>query len=371
MRTRVRDRSAKFAVMLATWSVIGAVACSSGGDTVSSPIGSSAVAVPSGAAAPSTSQTSATGPVVAAVGDLVCAFGAAPPPSHASAAEHGHCKPGAVASLVKKGSYDAFLPLGDLQYSYGGYWRYVKYWDRYYGPVKDITRPVAGNHEAYNGLFLGYYKYFGKRAHPPGGYYSFDLGDWHVMALNSQMCRAKAWGVRTHLNSPETITGHTRWQHIPRDGCQPGDPMYRWAQRDLKAHSDATCTLALFHHPYYRWYGKALFNPNADVAPLWKLLDDSGVDVALNGHQHNYQRYVPMDSSGNADPNGMAEFVVGTGGDSYQPLPKTTQPDVLASVETGTYGILKLTLNPGAYDYEFVPIPGDPPFADSGTGMCH
>ncbi len=88
--------------------------------------------------------------MVAAVGDLVCAFGSATPPNHAGEAEHGHCKPGAVANLVKGGNYDAFLPLGDLQYSYGGYWRYVKYWDRYYGSVKNITRPVAGNHEAYN-----------------------------------------------------------------------------------------------------------------------------------------------------------------------------------------------------------------------------
>lgn len=373
MRSRAAGRSAKTIAVLAVGAVILVAACSSGGGSTVPSAGGASTGASTGAsstAAP-TPANSANSPVVAAVGDLVCAFGAAPPPNHAGEAQHGHCKPGAVANLVKSGNYDAFLPLGDLQYSYGGYWRYVKYWDRYYGSVKDITYPIAGNHEAYNGLFLGYYRYFGKQAHPPGGYYSFDLGDWHVLALNSQLCRGKAWGVRSHLPSSTTVTGYTRWQQIPGGGCQPGDPMYRWAQRDLKQHADATCTLALYHHPFYRWYGKGFFNPNADVAPLWKLLDDNGVDLVLNGHEHNYQRFVPMDSAGNADPNGMAEFIVGTGGDSYQPLPKSTQPSVLAAVETGTYGIMKLTLNPGGYDYQFVPIPGDPPFSDAGSGVCH
>ena len=377
------DRSAKLIVGFAVWAMVTSVACSSGSDTAGSAAGSSAVAVPSESAsstsaaspsetaAPSTAQASSNSPVIAAVGDLVCAFGAGTHRKASIAKVHGYCKPAAVANLVKNGNYDAFMPLGDLQYSYGGYWRYLKYWDHYYGSIKDITYPVAGNHEAYNGLFLGYYHYFGKRAHPPGGYYSFNLGDWHVIALNSQMCQGTAWGVRSHFRSPTTSTGFTKWQHIPRSGCQPGDPMYKWAQRDLEKHANSTCTLALLHHPYYRWYGKKLFNPDADVAALWKLLNDSGVDVTLAGHQHNYQRYVPMDASGNADPNGMTEIIVGTGGDTYQPFPDATPPDVLASHQTGSYGILKMTLNPGGYDYEFVPIPGDPPFSDTGSGTCN
>lgn len=336
-----------------------ASACTVASASDSSPAPSPAPAAP----------TDSASPIVAAVGDLVCAFGAATPRSPAKIEEVGKCKPGAVAKLVNTGNYDAFFPLGDLQYSYGGYWRYLRYWNRYYGEVKSITRPVPGNHEGYNGLFLGYYRYFGKQAHPPGGYYSFDLGTWHVLALNSQMCRGKVWGVRTHVHSSRTVTGHTRWQQIPGGGCEPGDRMYRWAQHDLAAHADATCTLAMYHHPFYR-LGATLFNPKGDVAPLFKLMADQGVDVVLNGHEHNYARFDPMDAAGNADPEGTTEFIVGTGGDSYVPVPKTL-PDNVASANAGTYGILQLTLDPGGYAWAFEPIPGDPPFSDEGSADCH
>ncbi len=311
-------------------------------------------------------------PVVAAVGDLVCAFGAKPPPHHAAANVHGVCRPGAVANIVKNGNYDAFLPLGDLQYSYASLWRFDKYWNRYYGAVRDITRPVPGNHEGYNGLFDGYFDYFGKRAHPPGGYYSFNIGTWHVIALNTQMCRNRVWGLKVHRRDPSTSTGFTHWiKPIPRGGCRPGDPMYKWARRDLARHSNASCTLALFHHPLYKWYGKQLFNPKADQRPIWRLLYKRGVDVALTGHEHNYERFKPLDASGHLVPQGMVQFTVGTGGDSYQPLPDGPMPSILAAAQTGSYGILQMTLKPGGYDYSFITAPGEKPYQDSGSGVCH
>lgn len=316
---------------------------------------------------------SATDPVVAAVGDLVCAFGTKTERRPGAPAEIGECRPGAVASIVNEGDYDAFLPLGDLQYSYGGYWRYEKYWDRFYGGVFDITYPIAGNHEAYNGLFEGYYRYFGKRAHPDtNGYYSFDLGEWHVLALNSQLCRNKAWGLKVSEKDPSTVTGFTRWiAPIPGGGCGPNDPMMRWIKQDLER-SSAKCTLALFHHPLYRWAdGADLFNPKADQAAMYQLLVDEGVDVALTGHHHNYQRFQPMDGQGNLDDQGMVQFIAGMGGNSYQPLPDGEMPEEVAAAHTGTYGMLQMTLRDGGYDFEFVSARDEEPYEDAGTGECH
>jgi calcineurin-like phosphoesterase family protein len=313
-------------------------------------------------------------PVIAAVGDLVCGFGTKQPPHHAGSGAHGECEPEKVAHLVTRGAYDAFLPLGDLQYTYGSLWRFEKYWDRYYGSVTNITRPVPGNHEGYNGRFVGYFGYFGKRAHPPGGYYSFDLGDWHIVALNSQLCRNKVWGLKTHLPSSRTATGFTRWQTpIPGGGCRPGDPMVEWLERDLAAHpnSEYACTLAYFHHPVYRWTTYKVREADRDVLPIWRVLESAEVDLVLTGHQHNYQRWQPMDAHGNQDPNGMTQFIVGTGGDSYQPLPdESERPETVAAAQTGSYGILQVSLHPSSYEFEFIPAPGQPSYEDAGTRDC-
>ena len=321
-----------------------------------------------------TANPAVDAPTIAAVGDLVCAFGTREPPHHAPSGEHGECEPEKVARVVKRGDYDAFLPLGDLQYSYASLWRFEKYWDRYYGSVFDSTYPVPGNHEAYNGRFMGYFGYFGDRAHPPGGYYSFDLGSWHLIALNSQMCLNRVWGLHTHLPSDKTSTGFTRWESpIPGGGCKPDDPMMTWLDADLAAHAeDGSCTLAYFHHPAFRWSGsvKGLVDPV--VLPLWKRLAAAGVDVVLTGHQHDYQRWMPMNGQGEPDPDGMESFIVGTGGDSYQPLPEASdQPDAVVKAHTGTYGVLEMTLEEGSYVYEFIAAEDQAPFEDAGSRTCH
>ena len=322
----------------------------------------------------SAAPSPASDPLVAAVGDLVCAFGTREPPHHAPADTHGQCEPEKVAALVTRGDYDAFLPLGDLQYSYASLWRFQKYWDRYYGSVKDITYPVPGNHEGYNGLFEGYFGYFGEQAHPPGGYYSFNLGSWHVIALNSQMCRNKVWGLHVHQPSDKTSTGFTRWINpIPGGGCEPGDPMIEWLRQDLATHPNSAfpCTLALFHHPMFHWTAANVRPRDLQMLTLWRVLHAADVDVALNGHDHDYQRWVPMDPTGKPDVNGMAEFIVGTGGDSYQPLPDAgEQPATVAAAQTGSYGILRLVLHPGSYDFSFVTAADQPAYDDAGTASC-
>jgi hypothetical protein len=339
--------------------------------------GLEAAAVPSPSASQSSPASTVTGPKIAAVGDLVCAFGKHTPRKASVAKVHGKCEPGRVASLVKKGNYRYFIPLGDLQYSYGGYWRYLKYWDHYYGSVKNITRPVAGNHEAYNN-FAGYVRYFGtKRTHFPSayanyrigepaqrvtGYYSYNIGSWHVIALNGQLCFNKMWDVVDGWTNP-----------IPGGGCGKNSPQYEWLKRDLAQHpnSQYPCTLALTHQPMFK-VATYKTSGTPPAKPLWQLLVNAGVDVILAGHQHDYQHWVPMDANGNADPNGMAEFIVGTGGDTYQPIPdKSTWPSTVATANTGTYGILSMTLGKGAYSWKFIPAWGQPTqFTDSGSQTC-
>ncbi len=360
----------------------GSTGSGSGAEPSVAPPASAPPASAPGTAGVSPAEAAGTGPVaaaggprIAAAGDLVCAFGAKKPPIMVKNGHANHCDPRAVSRLVNDGDYDAFLTLGDLQYSYGGYWRYLKYWDRYYGDVVKITRPAPGNHEAYAD-FTGYVKYFGpKRTHMPAkvaevhigenpgritGYYSFDLGTWHVISLNSVLCGNHMWNLRTGWTFP-----------IEGGGCGPNDPMIRWLRRDL-GRTDADCTLAYWHHPRFTVRTYEGPGPKRLISPLVDLLDEHGVDVILNGHTHDYQRWGPLDAAGNESPDGFVQFVVGTGGDSYEPVPDESEwPSALKAVHTGTYGVLEMQLNPGGYAFEFVPGAGEKPFTDAGTGVCH
>lgn len=321
-------------------------------------------------------------PHIAAVGDLVCAFGNTIPQVQIDNGHEPQCAPRSVSRLVTSGDYDAFLPLGDLQYSYGGYWRYVRYWDRYYGDVVDITHPVPGNHEGYAD-FTGYAKYFGaERSHMPErvasvhigrpvgritGYYSYDLGGWHIVALNSQLCMNQMWNVRTYWTNP-----------IKGGGCEPGDPQIAWLEKDLADNADASCTLAYFHHPRVAMVTGGTEGQEGKLGNMTnqedmvQALDEGGVDVILNGHEHNYQRWGPINADLESDPEGFMEFVVGTGGNSYRPLPEeNTWPETVQAAQTGSYGLLDMQLNDAGYTYEFKTGMGEEPFEDSGSGTCH
>jgi acid phosphatase type 7 len=327
-----------------------------------------------GAGSSGAAQRAGSDPVVAAVGDLVCAFGTRTPPHHAPGTAD-RCQPEKVARIVRHRDFQAFLPLGDLQYSYGSAWRFFKFWDRYYGDVTSMTRPVPGNHEGYNGLFRGYFAYFGNRAHPPGGYYSYDLGSWHIIALNSQMCRNRVWGLHVHKPSNTTSTGYTHWiSPIPGGGCKPGDRMWRWLKRDLNRHPNSSypCTLAYFHHPLFRASRHNISPRDRDVLPIFRLLYRRGADLVLNGHTHNYERWEPLDPLGKRDPDGITEFIVGTGGDSYQPLPdRADLPTKIAAAQDTSYGLLRLRLEHGGYDYRWITAADQPAFRDIGSGVCH
>ncbi|MEX2421391.1 MAG: metallophosphoesterase family protein, partial [Actinomycetota bacterium] len=147
-------------------------------------------------------------PVIAAVGDIAC---------NSLPSEHRRrCRYDAVADAIRGIGPNAFLALGDLQYLHGGLEDFRRYYDRYFGDLKEITTPVPGNHETYTLYAEGYYDYFGKDAHGPGGFYSFDLGNWHLVALNSQICKGSTWNPDLGQQTPITKN------EVIGEGCGPG-----------------------------------------------------------------------------------------------------------------------------------------------------
>jgi hypothetical protein len=211
-----------------------------------------------------------------------------------------------------------------------------------------MTYPAVGNHEYQtsggtgcdkNGQAAGYYSYFGAAAgDPTKGYYSYDIGAWHLIALNSNCSIVK---------------------------CSANSPQETWLKADLAAHPNV-CTLAYFHHPRF----STTANSNG-VSPLWADFYPGGVDLVLNGHQHNYERFAPQTPSGTYDPVlGIREIVVGTGGKSHGGL-KSNPPLVNSEVrDSVTFGILRLTLHSSSYDWTFVHEAGKT-FTDSGSTFCH
>jgi Calcineurin-like phosphoesterase len=293
--------------------------------------------------------------VIAAVGDIACNNPAGDPP---------RCRYDKVADLIRSLDVDRFLALGDEQYLHGSAEQFATYYDRYFGDLKPITAPVPGNHELYTLYGEGYYDYFGKAAHGPGGYYSFDLGGWHLIALNSQICKGSTWNPDLGQNTPIT-----RNPAIGQ-GCGPGTPMYEWLKKDLVLHEATPCTLAFFHHPLYGsepWpQGVFLYQ----LQPLWELLDERGVDIALSGHVHDYQRFEPMDAFGRATADGMVQFVVGTGGSTKDDLPGAKWAPNRVAGQDRSYGVLKLTLNEGSADFEYLTAAGESSYSDFGTIAC-
>jgi hypothetical protein len=235
---------------------------------------------------------------------------------------------------------NAVLALGDNQYEHGSLAQYQASYHPSWGRQLAKTYPSLGNHEYLTDQARGYFDYFGARAGDRSrGYYSFNIGSWHFVALNSNCSRV--------------------------GGCGPGSPQYEWLRADL-ASSTASCTAAFWHHPRF---SSGNYGDNSAYQPFWQLLYDDRAELVLNGHDHNYQRYAPMSPSGTRDDaRGIREFVVGTGGKSrYAVDPTGTNREV---AQGSTYGVIKLTLRPNAYDWRFVPEAGQT-FSDSGSTPCH
>ena len=232
------------------------------------------------------------------------------------------------------------MAVGDLAYPDGSKENFLCY-DQTWGRARSRTRPAPGNHEFHSSGATPYFDYFGALAgDPKTGYYSYDLGPWHIVVLNSEC----------------TDVG----------GCQAGSPQERWLRKDLVLHP-AACTLAYWHKPLFS-SGGAHGNDLA-MKPLWEALYDANADVVVNGHDHDYERFAPQTPDGRADPvRGIREFVVGTGGKNHRPF-GDTKPN--SEVRDATaFGVLELTLKWKSYDWQFLPEQGKG-FTDSGSGACH
>ena len=243
-----------------------------------------------------------------------------------------------ATGLLLDGTSDPIAVLGDIAYPNGSLGDFTNCFDPSWGRHKPRIRPTPGNHEYGMAGALGYFMYFGAAAGTLGmGYYSYDIGGWHVVVINS------------NCNS---------------DSCAAGSPQEQWLRQDLAANPRA-CTLAYWHHP--RWSSGA-HGHNPQMAAIWQALHDNGADLVLNGHDHDYERWAPMDGNGSASPNGMVEIVVGTGGTGLRGFPGARPANSVVRNSTA-HGVLKLTLRENAYDWEFKPIAGQS-FADSGTAAC-
>jgi len=268
-----------------------------------------------------------------------------------------------VAQLIGALNPDGFLLLGDAQHNWGTLEEYQAYYDTYFGGLMDITYPAVGNHDYYKSSTAeGFFTYFNDRlveiaTDPVGlqyGYYSFDLGTWHIISLNSRL--GHTWGIPWSPENP----GPAEWQ-------------FEWLKSDLASHPNTkySGTIVYMHHPYYDWetYWTAEWYPDESSwqLPIWELLYDSHVELVLGGHNHNYQRWAPQDPYGNVDPNGIRQIVAGTGGAYLWAFNHPPQPTNLLKAIDTSFGALRLTLYDGSYDIEFVSIEGKVLDAEKGV----
>lgn len=245
----------------------------------------------------------------------------------------------ATAKLLDQISGTVFAA-GDLAYPDGSKENFQCY-DKTWGRAKSRTRPAPGNHEFRSSGASPYFDYFGAAAgDAKDGYYSYELGSWHIIVLNSE-CKDVG-------------------------GCDAGSRQEKWLRADLAAHP-TPCTLAYWHKPLFSSGGAHGNDP--EIRPLWQALYEANADVVVNGHDHDYERFAPQTPDSTANfARGIREFVVGTGGKNHRPFGR---PDPNSELRDATaFGVLKLTLREKAYDWQFIPEAGQT-FTDSGTGNCH
>jgi hypothetical protein len=264
---------------------------------------------------------------IATAGDIACE----PSDSDFDGGDPNKCQYRATADLLAKA--DAVIPLGDLQYPDGALESYDQGYDSSWGRFADESYPAPGNHDYHVADAKGYFDYWTSKGRPTGpgrsGYYSWDLGSWHLIALNSNC------------------------DFVP---CDDGSPQNDFLEQDL-ASTAQPCVLAYWHHPLFNSgesHGDAM--PSGAKA-FWEDLLSADADIVLNGHEHDYQRYGKQDATGQAMSDGIREFVAGTGGKSHYGLLEEKDPNY----ETGNatdFGVLLLHLGKDSYSWEFVAVSG-------------
>ncbi len=229
---------------------------------------------------------------------------------------------------------------GDNVNENGTFHRFQTCFEPSWGRHKHRTRPSAGNHEYGVVGAADYFAYFGEAAGEPGkGYYTYRLGEWLIVVLNSN-CGAVG-------------------------GCGPTSPQVQWLRQELSA-NPSECILAYWHHP--RW-SSGLAGSSFWLDAFWRTLHEFAADVVVSGHDHNYERFAPLNPDGEYDPqHGIRQFVVGTGGASQRPFNKALPNSAVR--HSGTFGVIKFALYPGRYEWEFIPVEGEN-FGDHGAAACN
>lgn len=246
----------------------------------------------------------------------------------------------ATGDIIRDHPSATVFTLGDNAYNDGRLWQFKQCYDPAWGSFKGRTRPSAGNHDYNTPGAAGYYDYFGSSVRGPSGkgWYSYMLGAWKIIVLNSNCDRV--------------------------GGCGEGSAQHDWLRRELTS-SGAQCTLAYWHHPRFS-SGKRKGN-DARMVPFWQALYDAGADVVLAGHDHLYERFAPQGPWGAYDPaHGIRQFTVGSGGIGLYGF-ASAKPN--SQRRLTTFGVLRLTLNDGGYDWRFLKTDGGS--GDDGSGSCH
>lgn len=271
-----------------------------------------------------------------------------------AAGDIGECSSDAserTSELVDLAAPDAVLVLGDVAYPDGTLEDFLGCYAPRWGRHRSITRAAVGNHEYHSPHAAPYFAYFcGSSGAPFHGYYSFELGAWHVVVLNSNC------GHDPDVGAP-----------VEEDfgGCRRDSPQAAWLRTDLAEHP-GKCTLAMWHHPLFS------SGPHASdaMSEMYAILVDAGVDLVLNGHAHLYERFAPMLADGTRDDaRGITEIVVGTGGHDLLPLPPARRSGSMA-MQANVHGVLDLVLQADRAHFSFVPVRAGA-FADEGDVPCH
>ncbi len=227
--------------------------------------------------------------------------------------------------------------LGDNAYEDGSPSDFARCYTPTWGRHLSRTHPAVGNHEYGTGGAAGYFAYFGAAAGASGqGWYSYAAGDWHVVVLNSNCAVVE---------------------------CGAGSAQEQWLREDL-ARNPSRCTLAYWHHPYF---SSGPHGGEPAMQAMWQALMAARADVVLSGHDHDYQRFAPQDAEGRPSPDGIRQFVVGTGGRSLYPV-SPAGPNSETAID-GAYGVLRLTLEPTGYAWSFIAT--DERILDQGKADCH
>ena len=290
---------------------------------------------------------------VAAVGDMVC--DPADPNFANTARDKGdNCRHQAVSDLAVAMDPAVFLGLGDFQYELPKAAAYRSVYQQSYGRLYNRTVPVFGNQEYKVQDANTFTAYFGNLIRDPRGYWSQEIGRWHLVVLNSN-CAAVA------------------------GGCGTGSPQQAWLEQDLKA-NNRMCIVAAWHHP--RW-STGIAGNDPRTADLYRTLYDHGVDLVLSGHDAHYERFGPLDPDGKTDAKGVRQFIVGTGGQAHYRPSAATDRDANGDVVAGRgtpasefadydhHGVLELKLAPDSYSWAFHVLEGSTPTEDAGKADCH